>query len=125
MVFPCVSCVRLRPGVPLACLISVVFSLCGFVSALFFGLTALPVPMPRQVHNCMFWGCFCSCCFLGAFLVVFFEVFGYLFGSFLAPFWCFFGHFFDVFAGVGKKVLPRWFLEVFWPPLTLANLCIP
>ena len=64
-------------------------------------------------------------CFLGAFPVVFFEVFGSLFGSFLAPFWSFFGHFFDVLAGVRKKVLPRWFLEVFWPPLTLANLRIP
>ena len=31
MVFPYVSCVRLRPGVPLACLISLVFSLRGFV----------------------------------------------------------------------------------------------
>ena len=100
MVFPCVSCVRLRPGVPLACLISLVFSLRGFVFPLFFGMTALPVPMPRQV-------------------------FGSLCGSFLAPFWSFLGHFFDVFAGVRKKVLPRWFLEVFWLPLTLANLRIP
>ena len=49
VVFPCVSCFRLRPGAPLVCLISLVFSLCGFVSPLFFGMTALPVPMPRQV----------------------------------------------------------------------------
>ena len=124
MVFPCVSCVRLRPGVPLACLISLVFSLRGFVYPLFFGMTALPVPMPRQVYR-----------------VPFFVTkkhtpkhiektsrkrlqkapCGFLFGTFLV----FFGHFFDVFAGVRKKVLPRWFLEVFWPPLTLANLSIP